>query len=79
MSVPFIEEPDLSRAEELAMTEGTAMAQWLAKCVSEIRRLRHELNDPNYMYSGRIHRQAVICRDVEIDRLRKRIEDLENA
>lgn len=79
MSHPFIDEIDLRMAEELAVTEDTAMSQWLSKCVSEVRRLQHELNDPNYSYSGRIHRQAILCRNAEIDRLQKRIKELEEG
>lgn len=44
---------------------------------SEVRSLQHQLEDPNHLYaSGRIHRQAIICRDGEISRLRKQVEEL---
>jgi hypothetical protein len=75
----YISEPDLSRAEQLAVAGDSALHQYLGKCVSEVRRLRHELNDPNYSYSGRIHRQAILCREAEIDSLRERIKELESA
>jgi hypothetical protein len=73
----FISESQLSQAEEMAVAGDSALHQYLARCVSEVRRLRHELNDPNYSYSGRIHRQAILCRNVEIDALRERVKQLE--
>jgi hypothetical protein len=40
------------------------------KLIFEVRRLRHELNDPNYTYGqGRIPRQALVSRDARIDEL----------
>jgi hypothetical protein len=45
--------------------------------VSEVRRLQHQLDDPNYLYAGsRIHRQALIVRDAEADRLREIVAKL---
>ena len=45
--------------------------QRIGSLCAEVRRLQHEINDPNYQYVGRIHRHAIICRNGEIDRLRK--------
>ncbi len=41
-----------------------------------VRHLQHELKDPNYLYSGRICRQALITRDAQIDVLLKQMEQL---
>ncbi len=51
----------------------------MRQLISEVRRLRHELADPNYLYSGRIHRQGIISRNMEIDRLNKEIRELKTA
>lgn len=68
---------DLDIAEETAMRGETIVHQWLATCISEIRRLRHELNNPNYQYaSSRIHRQALLYREAEIDKLKKEISEM---
>lgn len=72
----YIENDDLNRAEEIAVEGDSAMHQYLGRCVSEIRRLRHELDDPNYQYVGRIHRQAILVRDARIDKLLKEIAEL---
>lgn len=60
---------DIDYAERLAMSEETQMSLTLAKAVSFIRKLQHELNDPNYRYVGRIHRQAILSRNAQIERL----------
>lgn len=41
----------------------------------EVMRLSHELNDPQYQYSGRIHRHALLCRNADIDTLRKEVKE----
>jgi len=46
------------------------------RLVIEVRKLRMQLIDPNFMYSGRIPRQAILCRNAEIDRLRAEIHEL---
>ena len=45
----------------------------------EIRSLQHQLNDPNYLYcETRIHRQTILSREIEIEKLQKEIKDLKN-
>ena len=63
--------------EQVAYTSNTAAHDYLSQCVSEIRRLQHELADPNYQMSGRIHRAAVLCRDATIETQRQTIKKLE--
>jgi hypothetical protein len=70
-------ESDLYDIEQHACKNDTLEVQLLCRLVTECRKLQHELNDPNYQYSGRIHRQAIICRDAEIDRLRTRLKEVE--
>lgn len=49
----------------------------IRKLVSEVRRLKHEADDPNYLYCGsRIHRQAILVRNSEIDALRAQVAEL---
>lgn len=61
----------LNEMEEKAASVGDQMSQWVCQLVSEVRRLKHELVDPNYLYAnGRIHRQAVVSRNAEIEKLK---------
>lgn len=53
--------------------------QIIGKLVSEVRKLQHELDDPNYNYVGRIHRQAIICRNEQIASLEKQIIELKKG
>lgn len=62
--------------EEAASKEHSLEGGRIGELCSEVRRLRHELDDPNYQYVGRIHRQAILCRNGTIDRLRKEIAEL---
>lgn len=77
--------PSLEDVNEFANSEGaklekhssvTVLVQYLQTCVLEIRRLQHELNDPNYMYAGsRICRLALDTRVAEIDLLRNQVKE----
>lgn len=49
------------------------------RLITEVRTLQHELADPNYLYSGRIHRFALKTRDAEIDLLRAELKQLKEA
>lgn len=75
----MLEDDELDAMERFAMTEETLMALNVGKLVSEVRRLKHELADPNYLYVGRIHRQSILCRDAQIDVLRKEIAELKSV
>lgn len=77
MGEPRLTAAELDDAEHTAAGDNSFMAHLVLKLVNEVRSLQHELADPNYQYSsGRIHRQAILCRDAEIDRLRKELEKL---
>ncbi len=68
---------DLSDMEEVLYKQPISYeAQIALRLLSECRRLQHELADPNYQYSGRIHRAAILSRNAEIDALRKTVEEL---
>lgn len=70
----------LDEWEQLGYSGGTPIHRALSDAVREIRRLKHELSDPNYMYaSGRIGRQALLVREAELDRYRRRVAELEQA
>lgn len=64
-----LSEADLQRIEEDVFKDGDTLdKRVICRLLNEIRRLRHELNDPAYQYAGgRIHRHAVMCRDGQID------------
>lgn len=72
----MIEKPELDDMEERATAADGHLAVCVCRLVSEVRRLHHELADPNYQYSGRIHRQAVLTRDATIARLREEVKKL---
>jgi hypothetical protein len=83
---PFMNAEDLHGFEQLASRwchddDGVKakLAQCILTAISLARFLDHQLNDPNYMYSGRIHRQAIITRDMEIEALRAKIKKLESG
>lgn len=75
--------PNLHNSAPLDESDFVGMEEWIYKqpynlekeiamrLLSECRTLKHQLNDPNYSYSGRIHRAALLCRDATIDDLRK--------
>lgn len=73
------EESDLHDIEKYAAGQADSLLSLVTmRLVREVRRLQHELNDPNYLYaSGRISRSAIICREAEADKLRERIKALE--
>ena len=66
---------NLDLAEEFACTGQSVDKQLIARLVSQVRSLQHQLNDPNYLYAGgRIHRQALISREMEANLLRDKYE-----
>jgi len=76
----MLDDIELDKMEQIACESDprSQMADYVCKLVSEVRRLRHYFNDPNYKYSGGdIHRQAIVTRNAEIDRLNKQLKDLE--
>lgn len=71
---------DINEIEEWSLRSDDLTHRFLARLVSEYRKLEHELIDPNYMYAGgRIHRQALMVRDVEVMQLRKEVSDMKIA
>lgn len=65
--------------EEILFGLPDSLAKQIAtKLLSECRRLQHEIDDPNYRYSGRIHRNAILCRNAEIRSKTERITVLED-
>lgn len=60
---------NLDQIERAAAKDNGPMGQFCFYLLSEVRRLQHELNDPNYQYFGRIHRQAILVRNAQIEKL----------
>lgn len=68
-------ESDLTELEMIAFAGDSLEHKAMQKLIREFRRLSHELNDPAFMYAGsRIRRDAILCRDAEIDKLIKKPE-----
>lgn len=68
-------ESDLSELEGIAFSGDSVEHRSMQKLIREFNRLSHELNDPAFMYAGsRIRRDAILCRNAEIDSLRKKPE-----
>lgn len=68
---------DVRKMEEIATSYPPTWEKLeLCKAIAYIAELERALSDPNYMYSGRIHRQAILCRNAEIDVLRKEVAEL---
>lgn len=68
---------DIHDCEQLSFKEENILNRICQRLIVEVRSLQHELADPNYQYVGRIHRNAILTRDAEIDRLRTKIKELE--
>ena len=68
---------DIHVCEQLAFKEDSLLNRVCQRLIIEIRNLQHELADPNYQYVGRIHRNAILTRDAQIDTLKARIKELE--
>lgn len=67
-----LENADLDQAEQDALAGDTLLNQTAARLLVEVRRLRHELADPMFMYAGgRISRHAVVGRNADIERLQR--------
>lgn len=68
---------DLDEAERIALAGDTVLHQLAGRLLIEVRRLQHELADPQFQYAGgRVHRHAVVCRNAEIDALREQVRQL---
>lgn len=72
----MIDDGKLIEMEEAGATEDSPLAFHVCELVSEVRRLKHELADPNYLYAGRIHRQAILSRNATIDQLLREVKRL---
>jgi hypothetical protein len=71
---------DLDTCEAEGAKADTLHSHMVMKLVSEVRRLTHERDDPNFKYSGdRIHRAAVVSRNAQIDRLHDEVKALREA
>lgn len=68
---------DIHTCEQLSFKEDNALNRVCQRLIIEIRDLQHELADPNYQYVGRIHRNAILVREAEIDSLKAKIKELE--
>ncbi len=66
---------DINDLEEAAYKQPDSLIRRaLCRVLVELRAERHKLRDPNYIYAhSRISRQALICRDAEIERLREEL------
>lgn len=72
-----LSEMDLSELEVVAFCSDGVPQRCVQVLIREVRRLRHELEDPSFMYAGgRIRRDAILCREAEIDQLREQIKKL---
>lgn len=61
---------DLDEIEQIVLKENDLLSQVACRLLSEVRRLTHALNDPQYMYAGdRVNRMAVITRNLDIVKL----------
>lgn len=69
----------LFEAEEIACSGDSLLHSLLGQAISKIRSLQHELDDPNYQYVGRIHRQGILSRNATIDQLRKEVDELKKS
>ena len=57
--------------EVVAFSKDTLEHRIIQRLLREVLRLRHELDDPAYMYAGgRIRRDAILCRNAAIEALR---------
>jgi len=79
----MIETIDLDNFEQKYSGMETEQSLLICQLISEIRSLRHELKDPNYLYCGsRIHRQAVISRNNQMNSMseeyKKRLKEIED-
>jgi hypothetical protein len=73
-----LEECDLQECERVALKGDSLEQQMLGRLLIEVRKLQHELADEQYRYAGtRIHRHALVCRDLKIDELREKVAALE--
>lgn len=71
---------DLEAAEQVALAGDSRDQQLASRLLVELRRVRHELADPAFMYAGsRIHRHALICRDAENSQLRAELNSLKTS
>jgi hypothetical protein len=67
----------LSEWERVACSEEGYLHHIASQLISEVRRLRHELADPRYIYAGgRVPRQSVIHRNEIIEKLEQEIKAL---
>lgn len=68
---------ELHDAEQLAYWGRLQEHELLRKAVAEIRSLRHQLADPNYIFAcSRIGRGAILYREARNEHLRKENEHL---
>lgn len=66
---------DMSDIERVIFGEETLCDLRHQRLLNEVRSLRHELDDPSYQYSGRIHRNAILCRNAMIDSLTAQLRE----
>ena len=74
-----IDQSKLIEWEELGCSGITLQHQIISQLICDVRSLQHELDEPNYQYVGRIHRQGIISRNQRIDQLEKEIKQLNNC
>lgn len=60
----------LHEIEEVIAADDSQMGQIACKLLVEYQKLKYELNDPRYQYSGRATRMAIVSRNAIIDKLR---------
>lgn len=77
-----LDSPDFGSMEDVIWAPGADTENLISriaqKLLSEVRHIRKEYeryqNDPNYNYSGRIHRDAILSRNNQIAKLQKELQ-----
>lgn len=83
-AIGTLDSPDFGAMEDIIWQAGAdtdgVLSRIAQQLLSEVRHVRKEYeryqNDPNYNYSGRIHRNAILSRNNQIAALEKQIKEL---
>ncbi len=60
----------LHQIEEVIAADDSQTGQIACKLLAEYQKLKHDLDDPRYQYSGRATRMAIVTRNAIIEKLR---------
>lgn len=71
---------DLHIIEEKYAGKDNLESSLIMRLCNELRNLQHESKNPNYFYAGsKIHRQAILCRNNQINDLREELKKLKES